>query len=149
MRWTWRLRISRMRSSRSWTDPTPPEAHGEPAAQRAEATPDVTGRVGRVRLRPGRDDCCVLPSNTLGPVSELRVRQHVPGDAGTARRLQPDLAGRLPQRPGIRLLPPRRAARLRTRPRFGFNRQRRGGTDSGSPSRTTGPAPVGIPPEGC
>src|SRR5680860_765770 len=138
-----------MRSSRSWTALTPPGAHGEAAGQRAEATPDVTGRVGRVRLRAGRDDCRDLPSNTLRPVSGLPVRQHVPGDAGTARRLQPDLAGRLPEHPGVRLLPPRRAAGLRARPRFGFDCQRGGGTDPGSPSRTTGSALVGIPAEGC
>src|SRR5665811_129690 len=149
MPWTWPIPISRMRSSRSWTAPTPQEAHGEAAGQRAAATPHVTGRVGWVRLRTGRDDYGVLPSNTLGSVSELHLRQHVPVNAGAARRLRPDLAGWLPQHPGVRLLPPRRVAGLRARPGFGFDRQRGGGTDSGSPSRTTGPALVGIPPKGC
>src|SRR5674476_824188 len=93
MPWTWPIPISRMRSSKSWTAPTPQEAHGEAAGQRAAATPDVTGRVGRVRLRTGRDDYGVLPSSTLGPVSELGIRHHVPGDAGAARRLRPDIAG--------------------------------------------------------
>src|SRR5665811_401159 len=88
-----------MRSSRPWPLPTPPALHDEAPAQRATAAASVTGPVGGVRLRAAGHGCRVLPSNTLRPVAGLPVRQHVPVDAGAARRLRPDVTDRIPQHP--------------------------------------------------